>query len=78
MAAKGIPQAQICSVLGVSEKTLRRRYRCELDRGSALVEAELVGNLLRLAGGNDDTALKAIEFILKSRFAWSEYAPPRC
>jgi hypothetical protein len=40
------------------------------------VEAKLVGNLLKLAGGSDGTALKAITFALQCRFGWSLCAPP--
>jgi hypothetical protein len=57
-------------------KTLRKHYATELQRGAATVEAKLVGNLLKLAGGSDGTALKAIMFALTCRFGWSLYAPP--
>jgi hypothetical protein len=40
-----------------------------------VVEAKLIGNLFRIACGNDGTALKAIMFSLHCRFGWSEYAP---
>ncbi|TCA38497.1 RNA polymerase subunit sigma-70 [Rhizobium leguminosarum bv. viciae] len=76
LASQGIPQAEICRVLAVSEKTLRRRYRPELDRGAAKLQAALLGHLLRLAAGGDDVALRAIIFLLRSRFGWSRYAPP--
>lgn len=70
-----IPTAKIASVLDIAEATLFKHYRRELDRGSATVEAKLVGNLLRLAGGKDGTALKAITFALQCRFGWSQYVP---
>ncbi|MER9222993.1 hypothetical protein NKI48_29690 [Mesorhizobium sp. M0644] len=76
LAGSAISQAEICAVLGIDKKTLRRHYRRELDRGAARVEAELVGNLLRLANGNDGTALRAVMFALRCRFGWSEFAPP--
>ena len=47
----GIPQDKIADVIGVDGKTLRRHYATELQRGAATVEAKLVGNLLKLAGG---------------------------
>ncbi|HSC93356.1 MAG TPA: hypothetical protein VLC73_00135 [Burkholderiales bacterium] len=56
----GIPQDKIADVIGVDGKTLRKHYATELQRGAATVEAKLVGNLLKLAGGSDGTALKAI------------------
>lgn len=76
LAATAIPQAEIATVLGVDKKTLRLRYRRELDRGAARVAAELIGNLHRLAMGNGDVAIKATIFILQSGFGWSQYLPP--
>lgn len=76
LAAQGTTQGQICSLLGISEKTLRVRYRKELDRGAARLEAALALRLFELAAGNGPTALKAIRFVLKSKFGWSEFAPP--
>ena len=63
----GIPQDKIADVIGVDGKTLRKHYATELQRGAATVEAKLVGNLLKLAGGSDGTALKAIMFALQIR-----------
>lgn len=76
LAGMAIPQATICGLLEIDRKTLRRHYRRELDRGAAVVEAKLVANLLRLAGGNDGVALKAVVFSLRCRFGWSPFAPP--
>jgi len=70
-----IPQAKIASILGIDIKTLEKHYAAEIVRGSAVVEAKLVGNLLRLASGTDGTAFRAIEFALCCRFGWSKYAP---
>jgi hypothetical protein len=72
LAGAAIPQRHIA----IDCKSLRRHYRRELDRGAATVEAELVCNLLRLAGGKDGVALKAIVFALQCRFGWSRYLPP--
>jgi transcription initiation factor TFIIIB Brf1 subunit/transcription initiation factor TFIIB len=76
MAGAGVPQREIAAVLAVTVPTLRKHYRDELRRGSALVQAKLVGNLLRIASGSDGTALKAIIFSLQCRFGWSRYLPP--
>ena len=62
-------------MLGIDRKTVDKHYRSELQRGAAMVEARLVGNLLRIASGTDGTALKAIMFSLNCRFGWSQYAP---
>lgn len=75
MAGAAMPQAEIAAVIGVTEPTLRRHYRCELARGAARVEAKLAAHLLRLASGNGGTALRAITFTLQCRFGWSRYAP---
>jgi hypothetical protein len=75
LAGHGIQQGEIAKVVGVSAPTLRRAYREELDSGAAKVEAKLIGNLLRLAGGSDGTALRAIMFSLRCRFGWSEGSP---
>lgn len=75
LSGYGVPAKEIAEAVGITEPTLRRRYRRELDAGYAKVEAKLVGNLLRLASGKDGTALKAIMFSLQCRFGWSQYAP---
>lgn len=77
LAGYAIPKDKIALAIGIAKHTLERRYRAELTRGTAVVEAKLVGNLLRLAAGNDGTALKAVMFSLQSRFGWSMYAPPK-
>lgn len=76
MAGAGVPQREIAAVLSVAVPTLRKHYREEMRRGGAFLEAKLVANLLRIAGGRDGTALKAIMFSLQCRFGWSRYAPP--
>lgn len=75
LAGFAIPQDRIAPVIGIDKKTLIKHYGDELARGSAVVEAKLVGNLLRLASGRDGTALNAIRFALQCRFGWSKYAP---
>src|SRR5215208_4361511 len=75
LAGYGVTQLEIARVVGISDPTLRRAYREELDRGMAAVYGKLVGNLLRLAGGSDGTALRAIMFSLRCRFGWSEGSP---
>lgn len=76
LAGFSIPQETISQVLDISRNTLMKHYRTELRHGEAKVEAQLVGNLLRIASGNSGHALKAIMFALNCRFGWSQYAPP--
>lgn len=78
LVAEGVPQAQICAVLTISEKTLRRYYGAELRRGSSKLESALALRLYQLAGGKGAVALKALIFLLRAKFGWSRYAPPRC
>jgi transcription initiation factor TFIIIB Brf1 subunit/transcription initiation factor TFIIB len=75
LSGYGVSQADIARVVGIDEKTLRLRYATELDSGAAKVQAKLVGNLLRLAGGSDGTALRAIMFSLNCRFGWVQSMP---
>ena len=72
----GIPQDKIVTALGISLGTLHKHFKPEIKAGAAQVEAQLAGNLLRLASGSDGTALKATMFALRARFGWSEFAPP--
>ncbi|CCV08457.1 hypothetical protein MESS2_750006 [Mesorhizobium metallidurans STM 2683] len=62
LAGAAVPIAQICEMLDIPKSTL---YRPELRRGAAWIESLLVGHLLRLAGGNDRVALKAIAFAFR-------------
>jgi len=74
LAGFGVSSENIALVLGISDVTLRKRYRKQLDVGFARVEARLISNLLRLSSGTDGTALKATMFALQARFGWSIYA----
>lgn len=71
----GVRQAEICHVLAISEKTLRRAYGAELRRGASKFECALALRLFDLAGGNGAVALRATIFLLRSRFGWSEFLP---
>lgn len=75
LAGFGIPTDKIASVVGITKPTLLKVFAAEIARGTAQVEANLIGNLFKLASGNDGTALKAIIFSLQCRFGWSQYAP---
>lgn len=75
LAAEALPQSEICRVLEIDAKTLRKHYRLELDRGAAKLQAKLVEHLLRLTNGKGAVALRAIIFLLRARFGWSRYVP---
>ncbi|NKK84505.1 RNA polymerase subunit sigma-70 [Rhizobium leguminosarum bv. viciae] len=76
LASMGIRQSEICYVLAISEKTLRRHYGAELRRGASKFECALALRLFDLAGGNGAVAVRALQFVLRSRFGWSQFAPP--
>ncbi|TBC85424.1 RNA polymerase subunit sigma-70 [Rhizobium ruizarguesonis] len=75
LASRGVRQSEICYVLAISGKTLRRRYAAELRRGASKLECALALRLFDLAGGNGAVALRAMIFLLRSRFGWSEFLP---
>lgn len=71
MAAGGIPQERIARCIGggITEKTLRKHYRLELDISSDRAIAVAVSNLFQqVQAGN----LTAIIFWLKTRARWRE------
>lgn len=72
MAGYGIPQDDICTILGVTGKTLRKYYRAELDTGEINANAQVVGALFKAATGGNVTA--AI-FWTKARMGWSDRGP---
>src|SRR5579862_8002843 len=65
-AAYGIPQAEIAAMIGLrAEKTLRKHFRGELDRGGTEAILQVAQSLFKLAtvGGNASAAM----FFLKCR-----------
>ena len=72
MAGAGIPQASIASATGLSEPTLRKHYRHELDNGGILATAKVAGNLFRMATGEGREAVAAAIFWMKTRGGWKE------
>lgn len=69
MASIGVPQAAIASALGVAEKTLRERFRDELDNGKVKTITKVADSLVRQAlAGN----ITAIIFYLKTQAGWKE------
>lgn len=71
-----ITQSEIAIVLGIDEKTLRKHYRDELDRGLYKANAKVGANLYKIACGGGREAVTAAIFWLKTRAGWSEYSPP--
>jgi hypothetical protein len=69
MAAYGIPEDNISRVIGVDPKTLRKRYRDELDLGETKANAQVAGFLFNAAKNGNVTAQI---FWLKTRAKWRE------
>ena len=71
LAGLGVPQEDIAKIVGCAPKTLRKRFRDELDRGVAEANATVSGYLLAAAKGGNVTAQI---FWLKTRAHWRERA----
>jgi len=72
MAAYGVPEADIATVIGIDPKTLRRHYRQELDTGQIKANSKVAENLFRKATGDGREAVIAAIFWLKTRAHWKE------
>ncbi len=68
-AAVGTPVARIAEIMEISEKTLRKHYRTELDLGQAKANATIGGALFNSAKDGNTTAQI---FWLKTRAGWRE------
>lgn len=65
----GIPQEQIAVLLGISDKTLRRKYKKELGGGAAKFNVEVgIAAAKRIRAGSD----AMIIFWLKTRMGFKE------
>ena len=69
LAAYGIPEEDIARVIGIAPKTLRRRYREELDLGATKANAQVAGFLFNSARSGN---VSAQIFWLKTRARWKE------
>src|SRR5215471_8754424 len=71
LAGVGVPQDDIAKIIGCTAKTLRKRFRDELDRGVAEANATISGFLFAAAKAGNITAMI---FWLKTRAHWREQA----
>ena len=69
----GVPQADICKVIGITEKTLRKYYREELDTSAINANAQVAGWLFGQCKQGNTTAML---FWLKTRAKWRETDSP--
>jgi len=56
LAGLGVPQDDIVKIIGCAPKTLRKRFRGELDRGVAEANATISGFLFAAAKAGNITA----------------------
>jgi hypothetical protein len=73
LAGLGVPQDDIARIIGCAPKTLRKRFRDDLDRGAAEANAIVSGSLFAAAKGGN---VAAQIFWLKTRAHWHECAVP--
>src|SRR6266481_5963129 len=73
LAGVGVRQDDIAKIIGCAPKTLRKRFRDELDRGVAEANATVCGYLFAAAKAGN---IPAIIFWLKTRTHWREGAAP--
>jgi hypothetical protein len=69
LAGLGVPQDDIAKIIGCTAKTLRKRFRDELDRGVAEANATISGFLFAAAKAGN---IAAMIFWLKTRAHWRE------
>ena len=70
MSGFGIPQADIATLLEIDDKTLRKHFRRELDRGSIEATVKVAQTLYQMATSGQNTA--AAIFWMKARAGWRE------
>ncbi len=69
MAAYGINHDQIAAIVGISDETMRKYYREELDLGKAKTVARVADSLVEVAMSGD---VQAQKFFLSARGGWAE------
>ena len=66
----GVPHDDVALIVGCSPPTLRKRFRRELDLGSAEANAKVAQTLFQQATSGTNTA--AMIFWMKARAGWRE------
>ena len=67
LAAFGITEVQICDLLRIDLKTLRKYYRSELDTGHVKMISQVAQSLFRTAISREAGHVEAAKFILSRR-----------
>src|SRR5215467_6265877 len=72
LAGVGVRQDDIANMVGCAPKTLRKRFRAELDRGVAEANAVIASCLFATAKAGN---IAAMIFWMKTRARWREQPP---
>ena len=73
MAGIGLKHDDIAAIIGISDETLRKYYRAELDIGMAKLNAQVANNLFKIATSPDKKGnVAAAIFWMKTRARWRE------
>jgi transposase len=70
LSAIGTKQNDVAQRLGITEKTLRKYFRQELDSGELEANSKVAQTLFKMATSGENTA--ATIFWLKTRAGWRE------
>jgi hypothetical protein len=74
MVAGGILQERIAGALGISQETLAKHFRAEIDNGKTQADMQVVSSLYVMATSGEN--FPASKFWTQARMGWSEKAPP--
>lgn len=72
LAGMGVPDYDICKVVGVSEPTMRKHFFAELETGHILANAQVAQTLFKMATDKEKPNVTACIFWLKTRGRWAE------
>jgi hypothetical protein len=72
MSSVGIPQSDIAKAFGISEPTLRKYFREELDTAAIKANARVAANLYKQATKDDIRSATPAIFWLKTRMGWKD------
>ena len=72
MAAYGVPEIDIATVVDIDPKTLRKHYRQELNTGAIKANSKVAESLYKKALGDGAQSVAAAIFWLKTRAHWKE------
>lgn len=65
-------QAEIAALVGIAERTLRRKYKEFWEQGAIHANSKVVGRLYRDAISDDPKTIVAAIFWMKTRGGWKE------